>query len=491
MIRFQYGLAWVLLVVLVAITVFGSYLMPYTISSDDKVVLEHRMVDGKDQIVSPPFAPSQENWLGTDHRGYDMLSLLLNGAKYTLGFGLLITVARFVFAIVVGLYSGVTGRFRNVLQVLQTITTSVPPLLLLFPALYMFDASFGLSMGLKPDDPRITMFQIILFIMAVVVGLFPLSNQLAERAHFFNQKEFITVSRSLGASTGRIMFRHILPHLRPELLYGFVTELVQVLFLIGQLAVLSIFVGGSEPFYLDENRMEFLLLTINGEWGALIAYGTSYIRNYPWIIASPALFLAVSVLILSYFAHVLQKRLDHPAFYQQEPFWKNKSRLAVFGAVATAALLLITLMPNKSPSAVATLSLNGQSSRSVVEDVGLESRLKLAEELPAKASEFMQYLADNNWNDAYEFLAASETEQVSTPPAPYDKWLQALSSKQYQFVGTGRLTKAKSNSPAAADLISVEVKVKNPSGQEEIWALVMPGTTRINEIKGGPGQSLR
>lgn len=491
MMRFQYGLAWGLLLVLVVVTVFGSYLMPYTISPEDKVTFAHRMVDGKDQIVSPPFAPSQENWLGTDHRGYDMVSLLLNGAKYTLGFGLLITVARFAFAIVVGLYSGVSGRFRNALRVLQTITTSVPPLLLLFPALYMFNASFGLSLGLKPDDPRIMMFQIILFIMVIVVGLFPLSNQLAERAHFFNQKEFITVSRSLGASTGRIMFRHIMPHMRPELFYGFVTELVQVLFLIGQLAVLSIYVGGSEPLYLDENRMNYLLLTINGEWGAMIAYGTSYIRNYPWIIAAPALFLAVSVLILSYFSHVLQKCLEHPAFYQSEPFWKNKSRLVMVGAGSAAALLLITLVPNKSPSAVATLSLNGQSNRSVMEDVGIESRLRFAEELPVKASEFMQYLAENNWDEAENFLATSKEGEVSTPPAPYDKWLQALSSKQYQFVGTGRLTKGKSNSPNTRDPISVEVKVKNPSGQEEIWALIMPGTTRINEVKGGPGQSLR
>ncbi|TCP54639.1 ABC-type dipeptide/oligopeptide/nickel transport system permease subunit [Tumebacillus sp. BK434] len=480
--RFQYGLAWTLLLLLVVVTLFGSYLMPSAIGESDKIQLAEQVIDGKKQLVAPPFAPSGEHWLGTDHRGYDMLSLLLNGAKYSIGFGLLVTAARFLLAVPLGLYSGATGRLRGVVRVLQIVTTSVPAVLILFTALYQLAGMLYINMGLLPNDPRVQFFELAVFIMLVGAGVFPLADQFADRAKFFSDKEFISASRTLGASTSRIVWRHLVPHLRPELLYGFVTELVQVMFLIGQLAVLSVFVGGSEPFHLGEKtHIDFILLSTTGEWGALIAYGIKYINSYQWLVAAPCAFLAVSVLILSFFAHTLQQRLEHPGFYrQQKKVWRNKRAVAAAGVVVAGCLVLVLLAPNKAPEAAAA---NGEFGASAVDQVITGANKQSLASTPVKAGEFMKYLEQNRWDYAQAAFFATPSNK---PPQPFDRWVEALASGKYKFLKAERMFK-RANGQVGYE---VELQVQNPEGQVEIWVLEMLGSERIQSGKGGPGESV-
>lgn len=478
--RFQYGLAWTLLLLLAVVTVFGSYLMPSTVGESDKVQMVEQVIDGKKQMVSPPFAPSSEHWLGTDHRGYDMLSLLLNGAKYTIGFGLLVTATRFLLAVPLGLYSGATGRLRGVIRVLQIVTTSVPAVLILFTALYHLAGQLYINQGLLPNDPRVLFFGLVVFLMLVGAGIFPLADQFADRAKFFSDKEFISASRTLGATTSRIVWRHLFPHLRPELLYGFVTELVQVLFLVGQLAVLSVFIGGSEPIHLGhETHINFILLSMTGEWGAMIAYGIGYISSYQWLVAAPCAFMAVSVLILSYFAHALQQRMEHPAFYRRQKVWKNKKAVIAAGVVVAGCLALVLLAPNKAPEAVAA---NGEFGASAVDQVVTGANKQGLANTLVKVGEFMKYLEQDRWDYAQAAFFATPSDK---PPQPFDRWLEALSG-DYQFVKAERIFKRADGQHG----YEVELQVQNPEGKVEIWLLEMVGTERIQSAKGGPGESV-
>ncbi|MGZ4113031.1 MAG: ABC transporter permease subunit, partial [Tumebacillaceae bacterium] len=97
--RFRFQFSFVLLLLLTFVVVFGSHLMPHHITKDAMLQFQNLTVNGQVKIVSPPFPPSSTFWLGTDHRGYDILSLLLNGAKYTFGFALIVTVLRFAVAL--------------------------------------------------------------------------------------------------------------------------------------------------------------------------------------------------------------------------------------------------------------------------------------------------------------------------------------------------------------------------------------------------------
>ncbi|MFD2170585.1 ABC transporter permease [Tumebacillus lipolyticus] len=491
--KYQHIFAWTLVLLLLLLAVFGSHFMPYTIDEGDKVTMVRQQVDGEVKIAIPPFPPSKEHLLGTDHRGFDLLSLLLNGAKYTLGIGLAVTLARFLIAIPIGMYIGVTGIFRSPLRIMQVVSSSVPVILILFPALYSLSQTMAINSGLQPGDPRITFFSIAMFIMLVIAGIFTLADQIADRAQFFYRKEYVAAAKSLGASSGQIIVRHLLPQFRPELLYGFVTEYVQVLFLVGQLAVLGVFVGGSEVYFTEE--MKFILLSSNGEWASMIAYGTDYLRNFQWIVVAPGLFFASSVLILSYFAHVLQKRLDRPVFIKRKPFWQQRGSLIAVPAVSIACVAILLFLPDKQPVALQVDATADQEHETrLLAQSTLDARVTGSNEKSFKlmlqnSTQFMKYLEAGKWEYARSYFEKAE----AAPPEPWRTWIEALTAGGYKFVGAEKIYKNPISQKVASDAIpryDVEVIVKNRSGQEERWLLVMKSSIYIVEAVGGPAQSV-
>jgi peptide/nickel transport system permease protein len=465
--RFHYRLSWVLFGLLVFVTLFGSYLMPHYISSADKIPYLEQVVHGVKKHVPPPYAPNGTFWLGTDHRGYDVLSLLLNGAKYTMGYALLITLLRFLLAVPLGLYAGVTGKGRNGLSTMQLITSSVPALLFIFPAIY------GLNKVLPTNQT-----DLILFVMLVVFGIFQVAHLFANRAEFFSGKLFVTASQTMGASTSRIVFRHLLPHLRPEILFAFLTELVQVLFLIGQLAVVNVFLGGGENFELDDGSpfspKIIIQLTTTGEWGGMIAYGIRMIMNYPWILLSAGVFFAVAILILTFFSKQLQLRFDQPVLYRaKQPLQKNKPVLSLGGVSVATCVLLLALAPNKAPTpvikeanAVKTATATSQGVTSTALDQ------KIADQVKNVASSFMGYVAQNQWSYADAYVHHKKAEQYvfdSQPPEPpFTDWLKQFASKTYTFTSIGQV---KQMGNGEDHTYIAEVLVKDAAGKSATWTV--------------------
>ncbi|TCP59656.1 ABC-type dipeptide/oligopeptide/nickel transport system permease subunit [Tumebacillus sp. BK434] len=419
--QFAYLLAWVLLLLLVFIGFFGHLLMPYGLTPEDKINFQTQIINGVEKEVSPPFAPSAEHWLGTDHRGYDMLSLLLNGAKYTLLFTLAVTITRFLFAVPFGLFAGATGKGRGVISTLQLITSSVPAILFVYPTMYELIRTFELNQGVRGDDPRVFLFTAILFLLLVAIGVFPLAHQFAERAKYYHGKLFVEASRTMGASTPRIVFRHLMPHLRPELLFAFLTELVQVLFLIGQLAILNIFLGGGEKVVLaDGTRFTAevsFLMTNSGEWGGMIAYSTKFIREFPWLLVESAGFLTVSILILLFFTNQLQKRLEGIAFAPRVPVYRDKKLWATLGTTVVACAALVFYTGDQTSSAPPAQPVISQGDSTAPQSPGTRGLpAKVAQGLQDFAKQFMSYVANNEWNYAEAFLTREYQSQLRAFP---------------------------------------------------------------------------
>lgn len=480
--RFQYRLAWTLFGLLAFVGVFGTYLMPHQIDATQRIPFLYGEVNGVQKMVNAPFAPSGDFWFGTDHRGLDVLSLLLNGARYTLGFALAVTAARFLIALPLGLYVGATGRGRSLLETLGSVFTAVPMLLILFPIFFGVSRALGINEGLVQDDPRLLLFTQLMFITLVLLGIFQLAQQFAERADFYNGKLYITAARSMGASTTRVVFRHLVPHLRPEVLFTFLTDFAQVLFIIGQLAVMSIFLGGGDTF-VDEATETYVLLTNTGEWGSLIAYGANYIRVYPWLSLASAGFLTASILILSFFSRQLQKRFARPHLYKSKPLLQNKPRLAVLAAVTAVCLAVVTLVPNKAPSAVRTQAAAGG-------ELGHDPASELMRQGMTKiAGDFMTLLERGNWNYAETYIQGKlgDNPHVSYDTfEPFNLWLEALHKRHYKYQGVGTITTAQGG--RYENPYDVELLVTSPEGQTESWHLLMStgGKSRVLAGYGGP-----
>ncbi|TCP55866.1 ABC-type dipeptide/oligopeptide/nickel transport system permease subunit [Tumebacillus sp. BK434] len=477
--RLQYKIAWLLLLLLIFVTVFGSMIAPHGITHEFKMTYDYQIIDGKRQMVSAPFPPTGKFWLGTDHRGYDMLSLLLHGAKYTIGFALLITILRFCLALPLGMYAGTTGRGMSAINSLQMMTTAVPALLFIYPMMY------SLNQVLKKDDAVQ-----ILFLMIILIGVFPLARQFSERSHHYSGKLYISAARTMGASTSRVVFKHLMPHLRPEILFAFLTDFVQVLFLIGQLAVVNLFLGGGERVMIDPDARPPLsyLLTTSGEWGALIAYGSKMMRQYPWILSSAALFMGAAILIISNFSDQLQKRLARPYVYVNKktykPLVENNNMLA---AIAVTCLLCLSLIIWKEyePPQMAGATITAEDIKRYKEMKAQESYLNYyAPKFKDTAALFMTNLTQNRWDSSETLIykAPGEENAFTTPPPAYQAWLDALVSKEYFFLDIGQVA------PAGNGEFSVPVKMKRADGGEEEWTLMMKIPNYIVSIKGGPGK---
>jgi peptide/nickel transport system permease protein len=305
--RIRYGTAWALLLLLVGVALFGGFIKPHALDPEKTIPFEKRMINGEEKYVTPPFPPDSRFLLGTDHRGFDVLSLLLNGAKYTLGFALAITASRFLLALPAGLLAGVKGWGRRTVTALQVVFSAVPALLFVFPAMVGVYKALLIPTGLPPGNPGIKWFAIFAFLLMTFVGIFPLAHHVSERAAFYNAKPFVTASKTMGAGPRRIIMRHVLPHMRQEMIYSFLTELVQVLFLMGQLAVMGIFIFGGAKFDFDPDPYS-LLLTQTGEWCSILSYGAVMIRLYPWIVFSAGAAFTLSILIVQFFLSELKRK---------------------------------------------------------------------------------------------------------------------------------------------------------------------------------------
>lgn len=468
--RFKYHLAWALMTLLLFITVFGTYLMPHGIGIENRLQGEWQVIDGVKKMVLPPYAPGGAYPLGTDHRGYDVLSLLLNGAKYTLGYALLVTLLRFLIALPLGLFTGVTGRGRGMLSTLQLMTAAVPPLLFIFPTLY------GLN-GLLTSNQS----ALILFAMLVVIGIFQVAHQFSERARFYNEKLYIHASRTMGATNLRVAARHLIPHLRPEMLFAFLTEYVQVLFLLGQLAVVKIFLGGFEDFQIDEKLV--IQLTKNGEWGAMVSYGSQYIREYPWIVAAAGLFFTGSVLILSFFSKQVQQRLSMPFLYTRRPFWKNRPAQALIGTVAIAAVAVFAIPQFSAPAELPPPAKPVVAEPSQPATPSLEDR---KENMLSKSNMFMGYLAENKLEYANYLVDGNQyTEGTAPLPAVFADWARLFSEQGYKFVKIGEDVRQSESVTDFFDqpAFELDVFVTDPGGAEAKWLLLVTGSGGILDGK--------
>src|SRR5262249_935133 len=85
-----------LILFIVLLAAFGSLVKPHGLTEADRIRLVIERVDGVLTYEGAPLTPRSEFWLGTDHRGFDLLSLLLNGLKYTLLYAALLTALRFL-----------------------------------------------------------------------------------------------------------------------------------------------------------------------------------------------------------------------------------------------------------------------------------------------------------------------------------------------------------------------------------------------------------
>lgn len=146
-----------------------------------------------------PAPPNGQNWLGTDDQGRDVLARVIYGVRISLLFGLALSAASLVLAVVIGAVQGFFGGKIDILgQRFIEIWAAMPVLFLLIILSAIITPGFFSLLGLM-----------LLFSWISLSGMV--------RAEFLRLKnlDFVMAARAMKASNFRIMFKHILPNAAP------------------------------------------------------------------------------------------------------------------------------------------------------------------------------------------------------------------------------------------------------------------------------------
>jgi peptide/nickel transport system permease protein len=257
---------------IIAIVVAGAILAPWLTGYDPN----EQFFDGL-TLEGAPLPPNATYWLGTDLLGRDLLTRILFGARTSLIIGI---VANGV-ALFIGTLVGITaGYFRGWIgSALMRFTD----LMMAFPALLL---AICLAAVFQPS----------LWIVAMVIALvnwvqtarviYTETSSLAER-------EFIDAERTIGASTARILFRHMLPHLLPTIIVWGTLGISTTVLLEATLSYLGI--GVQPP---------------TASWGNIIFENQTYFQAAPWLVFFPGAAILALALAFNLVGDALRDILD-------------------------------------------------------------------------------------------------------------------------------------------------------------------------------------
>ncbi|PLR99672.1 ABC transporter permease subunit [Bacillus sp. T33-2] len=255
------------------IAVVGPAIAPYDVDYSKKI--DYIETKEGEQLVSSPFPPSKDYIFGTDKWGYDILTLLLNGAKYTV-----FTVITIAFLrVLIGSGFGIYHALHSKLEIKTNKSISVFSAIPAFIIIYFIMVGINIEPVLSPLT--LTAIQSILMI---ILGLAGVHRVTFEKAREIRKHLFIDASKTLGGSKLHILTKHIFPALKGNLLIIFINEIIQVLHLIGQLAIFDLFLGGTEVQYNP-----IIYLSITNEWAGLIGQSRTFLRHSQWIVLFPLL----------------------------------------------------------------------------------------------------------------------------------------------------------------------------------------------------------
>lgn len=224
-------------------------------------------------------APSWSHWFGTDSLGRDVFTLVWYGIRTSLSVGFVAVLAGLAIGSLLGL---IAGYFRDYLDAVIGWLTNI---LLAFPSILLAIAIVTVTgPTLQSVMAAVGVVQIPIFIRLTRGMVLSLREQ-----------EFVLAARSLGASSGRIIFQHILP--------GSVAPLVVQ-------ATLSIGIAT-----LEAAGLGFLGLGTQPptpELGTMLAdaFKGGYALTAPWTTIFPGLLITVIVLAFNLLGDGLRDGLD-------------------------------------------------------------------------------------------------------------------------------------------------------------------------------------
>jgi peptide/nickel transport system permease protein len=261
-----FGLA--VIVVIVAAAIAAPLLAPFP--------PEEQLFDGL-TIEGAPLPPNGTFLLGTDLLGRDLLSRLLYGARTSL----IVGVVANGIAVAIGALVGITAGFFG--GIVGGVLMRFTDLMMAFPALLLAIVLAAL-------------FQPSLWIVALVIAMVnwvQLARVIYTETRSLAEREFVEAEWSIGTGSGRILFRHILPHLVSTILVYGTLGIATTVLLEATLSYLGVGVQPPTP-----------------SWGNIINENQTYFTTAPWLVFIPGAAIILLALGFNLVGDALRDILD-------------------------------------------------------------------------------------------------------------------------------------------------------------------------------------
>lgn len=228
---------------------------------------------------APPFdfARPWYFWLGGDALGRPLLARIMVAAQNTIMVAAGAVVCSFLIGTTLGLIAGYTSKLASqVIMRLADVIMSFPSLLLAVIVLYML-------------PPSVFNLVIVLAITRIPIYLRTSRAEVLE----IRERMFVQAAQVMGASSKRIVFRHILPVVFPTLLTIATLDFALVVLVESSLSFLGI---GIQPPEIT--------------WGLMVSQGRAYLTSAWWLSFWPGLAIILTTLSLNLLANWMRIALD-------------------------------------------------------------------------------------------------------------------------------------------------------------------------------------
>lgn len=252
-----------LAITLIICSLFSEYLCPYDPYLQDL------------SIAKEP--PSAEHLLGTDRYGRDMLSRVIIGSQTSIFSTLLLVSFITIFGTVIGVICAWNGK------TVDNILMRISDMFLAFPGL-VFALAVAAVLGGGVQNA----------VIALAVISWPKFARVA-RSQTLVQKEsvYLRAAKLSGSSTGKLIFKHILPNILGPIL---VTAVLDIGTMMMELAGLSFLGLGAKPPV--------------AEWGSMMSDTRNLLTTHPWVTMAPGIAIFISVMVFNLLGDSVRDWLD-------------------------------------------------------------------------------------------------------------------------------------------------------------------------------------
>jgi ABC-type dipeptide/oligopeptide/nickel transport system permease subunit len=215
--------------------------------------------------------------LGTDQVGRDILSRIIYSARISLIVGISAVMVSLVVGVTLGLLSGfLRGKVDAVIMTVVDVTLSFPQLLIALA----FVAALGPSL-------------LTIIVVLGLTGWERYTRVVRAEVLALREKDFVEAARAMGASSARMVLRHLLPNTFSSIIVMSTLQVAQAILQEAALSFLGVGTGSAHP-----------------TWGQMIALGRDFVSVAWWLATFPGLAILLTVLAINLVGDRLRDALD-------------------------------------------------------------------------------------------------------------------------------------------------------------------------------------